>query len=97
MIPRIVERMRGRLAFSPYKSSPKAFILHLMTAIAGTIQQKKKIYSVSEYDSGSESSTADAWQVFKSLVMAQILNITSFCIFRCSEGKDFPPHNAQHQ
>lgn len=65
MIPRIVDSMRGRLAFSPYKSSPETFILHLMTAIAGTIQQKKKkIISVSEYDSGSESSTADAWHFF---------------------------------
>lgn len=36
-----------------------------MTAIAGTIQQKKKKkISVSEYDSGSESSTADAWHFF---------------------------------
>lgn len=42
IIPGIVESMRGRLAFSPYKSSPETSILHLMTAIAGTIQQNKK-------------------------------------------------------
>lgn len=38
-----------------------------MTTIADTIQQKKfknKKKSLSEYDSGSESSTADAWHFF---------------------------------